>query len=59
MNIPEITTWAFKNVKKRGKDEEYTIFEFTDDNNVSHKFKIDNIRHLIQDADAVGNYKEK
>lgn len=52
-----ITNWSFKNVKKVGKDEEYTIFTFNVGKDI-HTYKIDNIRHLVEDADKVANYKQ-
>lgn len=56
--MQELTNWSFKNVKKRGKDEEYTVFSFKVGKE-TYEYKIDNIRHLIEDADKCGNYKGK
>lgn len=50
------TTWIIENVKKTTKDEEYTKVTFKDYRG-EYVVKIDNIRHLVQDADKFANYK--
>ena len=47
-----LTDWNFKGV--RNEQEDYTIFTFKIDGK-EQVCKIDNIRHLIEDADKVGN----
>jgi len=48
-----ITDWEFKGI--RNEKEDYTIFYFQTEGGATLSYKIDNIRHLIESADKVGN----
>ena len=48
-----ITGWEFKSVKNEKDD--YTVFYFETEGGATLSYRIDNIRHLVEDADKVGN----
>ena len=48
-----ITGWEFKRVKNEKDD--YTVFYFETEGGATLSYRIDNIRHLVEDADKVGN----
>jgi len=53
----KVKDFKFKNVKKRGVDDEYTVMTI-ETAKETFEFRIEEIRHFTEKADDVANYKE-